>query len=86
VHRAGSALASVTALLGAGDVEPFALRVQEGDAGFDVEPLGAAVDFDGDVHSISFPTREMMNRILIRYCDRGYRIIIRYATRPLSLE
>src|SRR3569833_38187 len=55
VHGAGAALTAVAALLRAGEAEAFAQRVQQRHAGIDSELFGTAIDFEGDIHQISFP-------------------------------
>ena len=43
-HGAGAALAAVAALLGAGQVQHFAQRIEQGDARLDIELVLGAVD------------------------------------------
>ena len=47
-HGAGAALAAVAALLGAGEVEPLAQQVEQGDARIDLQLVAVSVDGEGD--------------------------------------
>ncbi|EAU69311.1 hypothetical protein STIAU_8041 [Stigmatella aurantiaca DW4/3-1] len=49
-HRAGTALAVITALLGSGEPHALAQGIQQAGAGVHLQHLGLAVDLKGDLH------------------------------------